>query len=121
MSNANPFLRLLWPISLIVVPLIVMLGLAWAVWSGRVRIPDAWNPWAPLRIDAPPNLLTRFKLDRAAGDRADCQSALAQADMRLVPVDDRVTTGHSDSVVGGEERSDGFRIEIESQVNAAGG
>jgi hypothetical protein len=94
MSNANPFLRLFWPISLIVVPLIVVLGLAWAVWSGRVRIPDAWNPWAPLRIDAPPNLLTRFKLDRAAGDRADCQVALAQADMRLVPVDDRVTGEH---------------------------
>ena len=89
MANATPFLRLLW-----LVPVIVVLGLAWAVWSGRVEIPEAWNPWAPLRIDAPPNLLTRFKLDRAAGDRVACQAALAQADMRLTPVEDRVTGEH---------------------------
>jgi len=85
----NPFLRLLW-----LVPLIAVFGLAWALWSGRVRIPEAWNPWAPLRIDAPPNWLTRFKLDRAAGDRVACQAALAQADMRLAPVEDRVTGDH---------------------------
>jgi len=89
MTNANTFLRMLW-----LVPLILVFGLAWAVWSGRVRIPEAWNPWAPLRIDAPPNWLTRFKLDRAAGDRTACQIALAQADMRLTPVEDRATGEH---------------------------
>ena len=89
MTNANPWLRWLW-----LVPLIVVLGLAWAVWSGRVRIPEAWNPWAPLRIDAPPTLLTCYKLDRAAGDPVTCQAALAQADMRLAPVADRITGDH---------------------------
>jgi len=81
--------RLLW-----LVPVLAALGLAWALWSGRIRVPEAWNPWAPLRIDAPPNLLTRFKLDRAAADRVACQAALAQADMRLAPVEDRVTGEH---------------------------
>ena len=89
MANSNPMLRLLW-----LLPLIAVVGLAWAVWSGRIRIPEAWNPWAPLRIDAPPNLLTRFKLDRASGDRDACRAALAQADMVLTPVDDRVTGEH---------------------------
>ena len=81
--------RVLW-----LLPVIAVLGMAWAIGSGRIRIPEAWNPWAPLRIDAPPNLLTRFKLDRAANDRAACQVALAQADMRLAPVDDRATGEH---------------------------
>ena len=89
MANATSLLRWLWAI-----PLLVALGLLWAIGTGRVRIPEAWNPWAPLRIDAPPNVLTRFKLDRAAGDRAACQAALAQVDMRLTPVDDRVTGEH---------------------------
>lgn len=89
MAKANPLVRMLW-----LLPLVVALGLAWAVWTGRLRIPEAWNPWAPLRIDAPPNLFTRFKLDRASNDRAACQAALAQAGMRLTPLDDRVTGEH---------------------------
>ncbi|RPE81938.1 extensin family protein [Vulcaniibacterium tengchongense] len=64
---------------------------AWAVRSGRLAVPEAWNPWAPLRIDAPPNLLTGLKLARASGDREACRAALAQADMRFVPLRDRAT------------------------------
>jgi len=93
MANGDPGPNRRWRI-LWLLPVLAALGLAWAVSSGRVRIPEAWNPWAPLRIDAPPNLLTRFKLDRAAGDHLACQAALAQADMRLTPVDDRVTGEH---------------------------
>jgi hypothetical protein len=51
---------------------------AWALWSGALRVPERWNPWAPLRIDEAPNLLTRFKLDRTAGDRDACRAALAR-------------------------------------------
>ena len=64
---------------------------AWALWSGALRVPERWNPWAPLRIDAAPNLLTRFKLDRAASDRDACRAALAQAALDATPLEDRVT------------------------------
>ena len=71
--------------------LLVVVALAWALRTGTIAIPEAWNPWAPLRIDAPPNLLTGLKLARASGDAAACRTALAQAGMSMVPVDDRRT------------------------------
>ena len=63
----------------------------WALWSGALRVPDAWNPWAPLRIDDPPNVLTRFKFDRVSGDRDTCRATLAQAQLEASPLEDRVT------------------------------
>jgi hypothetical protein len=73
--------------------LLVLLAVlaTWAVRSGRIVVPDAWNPWAPLDVDAPPNLLTRFKLSRASSDRVACRVALEQATMRFASLDDRVT------------------------------
>ena len=71
--------------------LLLIALLAWALLSGALRVPDRFNPFAPLRIDDTPNLLTRYKLDRASADRAACQEALAQAGMRLQRLDDRVT------------------------------
>lgn len=62
----------------------------WALWSGALRVPDAWNPWAPLRIDDPPNVLTRFKFDRVSGDRDTCRATLAQAQLEASPLEDRV-------------------------------
>lgn len=70
--------------------LAILLGW-WAVESGRIAIPDAWNPWAPLQIDEPPNLLTGFKLSQASGDPEACRAALADARMAWTPLDDRVT------------------------------
>jgi len=64
---------------------------AWALRSGRIVVPDAWNPWAPLDVGAQPNALTRYKLSRASSDRVACRAALAQATLRFVPLDDRVT------------------------------
>jgi hypothetical protein len=64
---------------------------AWAVHSGRVVVPEAWNPWAPLRIDAEPNLLTRFKLVRASREDAACRATLAQGGMSFEPLADRDT------------------------------
>jgi len=64
---------------------------AWALRSGALSVPDHWNPWAPLRIDDTPNLLTRYKLTRASADRDACRAALAQAGMRMAPVEDRET------------------------------
>lgn len=86
MASARSWSGLLW-----LLPLLLIAALAWGVWSGRIVIPERWNPWAPLRIDAQPNFLTRFKLARASEDRAACQAALAQAEMTLVPLEDRVT------------------------------
>lgn len=63
----------------------------WGLRSGRIVIPDAWNPWAPLQIDAPPNLLTGFKLSRASADRQACKAALGQTRMDWSPLEDRAT------------------------------
>lgn len=63
----------------------------WALWSGALRLPDAWNPWAPLRLDDAPNALTRYKFQRASADRRLCREALAQAGMDAVALDDRET------------------------------
>lgn len=64
---------------------------AWALASGALRVPDAWNPRAPLRLDDTPGLLTGYKLARASSDREACRAALAQAGMTMAPVEDRVT------------------------------
>jgi hypothetical protein len=64
---------------------------AYAVYTGRIEIPDRWNPWAPLAIDEPLNWLTRFKLSRASRDGAMCLAVLDQAEIRYAPVPDRET------------------------------
>lgn len=85
MPSARPSLR---PWLLFV--LLVLIAV-WTARSGRVAIPDRWNPWAPLRIEEPPGLLTRFKLARASEDPRACMGVLAQARMTFVPLEDRVT------------------------------
>ena len=59
------------------------------VHSGTVRIPDRWNPWAPLQIGEPPNLLTRYKLSRLDDDDALCRRTIAQAGFRYEWLPDR--------------------------------
>jgi hypothetical protein len=86
MASTRPWSGLLW-----LTLLLLIVAAVWGVRSGRIVVPERWNPWAPLRIDAPPNFLTRFKLARASDDRAACQAALAQATMTLTRLDDRVT------------------------------
>lgn len=67
------------------------LALAYAMASGALRLPDRFNPWAPLVIAEPPNLLTRYKLARIAQDAPLCRSVLSQARMRYTPLPDRET------------------------------
>ena len=64
---------------------------AYAVYEGRLAIPDRLNPWAPLTIEEPLNWVTRLKLLRISRDGARCMAALEQADMRYTPVPDRRT------------------------------
>ena len=71
--------------------LLLLVFAGWALWSGALRIPDAWNPWAPLHFDDPPNALTRFKFARALDDPAACRELLAQAPLATAPVEDRST------------------------------
>jgi hypothetical protein len=52
------------------------------------RIPDEWNPWAPLRLAEPTNFLTRYKLRRASADDEVCRATLEQTSWLYVPIED---------------------------------
>ncbi|HGY3558988.1 TPA: extensin, partial [Pseudomonas putida] len=59
--------------------LLTVAGLAWHFgW----RLPAAWNPWAPLDVRQPPNLLTPYKLSRLRDDPALCRQALETSHLR---------------------------------------
>ena len=60
-----------------------------ALWSGLLKISPQYNPWAPLDLTAPPNLLTRYKLYRAKQNPDLCVQALRQTDIEFRPLDDR--------------------------------
>jgi hypothetical protein len=53
-------------------------------------IPNEWNPWAPLELDAPLTWTTRFKLARVSREPALCLAALGASGMRYEPLPDRV-------------------------------
>jgi len=53
------------------------------VWRGWISVPAQWNPWAPLDVNAAPNLLTRFKLMRLRDDPQLCDQALASSGLRV--------------------------------------
>lgn len=57
--------------------------------TGRWQVPDRHNPWAPLRLDDPPNWMTGFKRSRLAGDPAACRAVLNGAGWQWQPVPDR--------------------------------
>ncbi|MDP2032969.1 MAG: extensin family protein [Polaromonas sp.] len=64
---------------------------AYSVYAGAISIPERFNPWAPLDVAAPPNVLTAAKLSRARSDPQRCLAALAQTGMRYSVLPDRVT------------------------------
>jgi hypothetical protein len=68
-----------------------LVAAGYAVYLGAVSIPERFNPWAPLDVAAPPNLLTTAKLARARSDPQRCLAALAQTGMRYSPLSNRVT------------------------------
>ena len=70
----------------------VILTLLVGLWWGRERIPDRWNPWAPLDVDEPLGWLTRYKLSRLSHDPGLCLSVLTRANVRYTPVADRETS-----------------------------
>jgi hypothetical protein len=67
-----------------------LLALTGLLFTMRDALPERFDPWAPLEIAAPPNLLTGLKLRRAQADAALCMTALADSGLRYEPVGDRV-------------------------------
>ena len=61
----------------------------YALKSGAIAVPDEWNPWAPLDVEARLNWTTRFKLARVVNDRGLCLARLGEAGVRYEPVADR--------------------------------
>ena len=72
----------------LLVLLLLLGGLAYAVRTGHLQVPPAWNPWAPLDIRETPNLLTSYKLRRLQEDRELCEQALATAELEYQAVPD---------------------------------
>lgn len=62
--------------------LTVLTGVAALGWWQGWRLPDAWNPWAPLDVRQPPNVLTSWKLGRLRDDPQLCSTVLATSGLR---------------------------------------
>ena len=80
--------RMRWFMMLV---LAAALATAAMLWTGRITIPPAYDPWAPLDIRAEPNLLTGFKLSRLERDRAQCLTVLGGSGLRFTPIPDRTS------------------------------
>ncbi|HZF86099.1 MAG TPA: extensin family protein [Burkholderiaceae bacterium] len=63
-------------------------GLALAVQQQWAKLPDRWNPWAPLDVRDEPNLLTGYKLWRLRDDVDLCRLALQSSDLKVQPMAD---------------------------------
>lgn len=64
---------------------------AYALYSGRLAIPDRFNPWAPLDVMAPLGFLTGYQLARARSEPGRCLATLAQTGMQYDLLPDRAT------------------------------
>jgi hypothetical protein len=72
-----------------IVSFLVLLAGGWALWNGLLKVSPQYNPWAPLDLTAPPNLLTRYKIFRIAQSRDLCTQALRQTDIEFRPLEDK--------------------------------
>lgn len=65
-----------------------LLAIALAVRQGWLQVPPQLNPWAPLDVRQPPNLLTGYKLLRLQREPELCRLALDSSALRYTAVDD---------------------------------
>jgi hypothetical protein len=79
-----------WRIAGVLVLLAAAAGVL-AVRSGLLTIPERFNPWAELDVNAPPNFLTRFKLARLTNDETLCRKVLASTHLDYERLSDRST------------------------------
>ena len=70
---------------------LLMAAGAYGVYSGAIVIPDPFNPWAPLEVNAQPNALTSYKLARTRSDPTLCANALTQTRMKYELLPNRTT------------------------------
>jgi len=82
-------MRLLFILALLIG--LILGGAVYGIRTGAIPIRPDWNPWAVLEIEAQPNFLTRYKLDRLSKDSALCQQVLATANFKYEQVPDRMT------------------------------
>lgn len=54
--------------SLLLVALLAAVALGYAAYSGRIAVPERYNPFTPLDVHAPPGALTSLKLWRTIHD-----------------------------------------------------
>ena len=66
-------------------------GTGYGLYSGRLAIPDRFNPWAPLDVRAQTDWLTDYKLSRTRSEPERCLAALAQTGMQYDALPDRAT------------------------------
>lgn len=65
-----------------------LIGVPLAVYQGWLQVPPDWNPWAPLDVRRPPNLLTGYKLMRLQQEPELCRLALDSSVLRYTAVAD---------------------------------
>lgn len=64
--------------GLLIVGGILLLLVAITPWFAK-NLPSAWNPFTPLQVTDSPTFVTRYKLQRLAGDPQACLAVLQQA------------------------------------------
>lgn len=69
--------------------LVVALLLCLPPWPEALHVPPAYDPFAPLDLEAAPNFLTRFKLGRLEREPALCLRRLQAAETGFPRVEDR--------------------------------
>nr|WP_239482020.1 extensin family protein [Pseudomonas insulae] len=68
--------------------LLLLVGVPLAIHQHWLKLPSRWDPWAPLDVRDPRNLLTSFKLMRLQADPALCRQALASSSLRFTELPD---------------------------------
>lgn len=71
-------------VIVLVLLLAIAAGMAWLL----PRLPEAWNPFAPIDLAGPTGPFTRQKLRALTGDPASCFAALDSAGVRATPLPD---------------------------------
>ncbi len=71
---------------------ILLLSLVALVWTRGWRPPDRYNPWAPLDLNAEPDVFLRYKLQRLGEDPAMCLAAIRKSGAVFKPLAGREET-----------------------------